>query len=874
MMRGLQHALSRLTAVFHRDALDRDFDEELAAHLDLLTEQNQQRGMAPEEARRHAVLKMGGIQATRELHRDTRGLPRLEDLAQISAQALRSWRSAKTVGLLAALALTLGIGAAASIYTIVNAVMLRPLPYKDGSRFVALFESDSYDSVRFSPLVSTDARKYQELTTSFDAFGWFRDSGKNVMFAGEPDHVRGVMVTRSLVAHLGVEPALGRWFQDASGAVISSTLWRRLGGDPAIVGRPIALDGQSFTITGVMPESFHLPVGGATSAGQRFDVWMPLDPNERAGNAYTVYARRKPGVTFATAAADVRRVAAIIAAEDPGNHEHYAARLFDLRETVISRIRPTLLLLFAAAGLLFLVACATAAGLLLARSVARARETAVRVALGAARGQLWSHHIAEGLLIAVAGAVGGTLVSFTLTPGIVSLAADYLPRAHEIAVDWTVLSFALVSAVLATLLSSVAPLWHASRTAPADVLGDGVRASAGGHSRRLSQSLVIGEIGLAFALLAVSVILGAHLRHVSRTSPGFDADEILSFSTSLPTPAADDAVRRVTFQATLLETLREIHGVERVAFANHLPLKDCCTDAWIFPDGHPREPAASSRVNRMAVSADYFAAMGIPLRSGRFLTDSDVVVKPSAIPIMVNEAAARQYWAGDDPVGSGGHIGDPKGPRFHVVGVAADVKNKGLDHPADPDIYSPAYYTRVEGMRFVIRSSRSPASLIPEIRRAVSSVDPEQPVYDIATMREVVGRTMILERAASFLTGFFAAAALLMAVLGVYGVVAYSVRQRTVEFGVRLAMGASWGSVLSLVVGSGLKLAAWGLLIGGLAAMAAASYIARAFGLGDIGPAPFLYSAAPVAAVACGASLVPAWRATLLSPLVAIRQQR
>jgi ABC-type lipoprotein release transport system permease subunit len=441
MIRRISQAISRLLAIFRKSKLDEEFDEELAAHIDLLTEENKRRGMPPVDARREAIWRIGGMDAARELHRETRGLPSVENVVRAFWQAWRSWRSAKTVALLAAAALAVGIGGATSIYTVVHAVMLKPLAYRDGGRFVALFGAASNDPEHYSDLSFEDARTYSERTQSFDAFGWFRQAGKNLVFAGEPQHIEGAAVTPALVYQLGVDPALGRWFNDPDEVVISNSLWRRLGADPGIVGRALTLDGRSYTVSGVMPAAFRLPVAGITVAGFRTDLWMPLDPTERGGGFFA-YARRKPGVTFAAAESDVKRVAAQIAAEDPVGHPGYTARLFDLRETVIKDVRPTLFLLFAAAGLLFLVACATTAGLLVARSAARARETAIRVALGPGSGHLALHYFAEGFMVALAGAAGGVLLSVTWTPLIVSMAAEYLPRADEVAVDWTVLAFA------------------------------------------------------------------------------------------------------------------------------------------------------------------------------------------------------------------------------------------------------------------------------------------------------------------------------------------------------------------------------------------------------------------------------------------------
>ncbi|MGH9372034.1 MAG: ADOP family duplicated permease [Vicinamibacterales bacterium] len=874
MIRRMQEAFSRLAAVFRRSHLDRDLDEELAAHLALLMERNQQRGVSHAEARRQAILQIGGLNAARELHREARGMPRVESVIHACHQAWRSVLSAKGVALLTATALALGIGSATAIYSVVHAVMLKPLPYRDGERFVALFAADVHDPARYSTLTSDDARVYEERTRAFDAFGWFREAGKNLTFAGEPHHVHGVAVTIPLVQHLGVQPLLGQWFRDESGTVISRALWQRLGGNPAIIGQALTLDGRSYTVTGVMPGSFHLPVAGITSGGSRADVWMPLDPREQAGAAYVAYARLRPDVSFESAEADVKRVAAQIGVEDPQDHRAYTARLFELRETVIRDIRPTLLLLLSAAGLLFLITCANAAGLLLARSVARARETAMRVALGASRGQLAALYLAEALLISLVGAAGGVFLALIVTPAIVSLAANYLPRAEEIAVDWSVLLFALGAAVVASVLSILAPLRQALRLAPADALGEGVRASARRRSRRASQSLVVVEIALAFSLLAVSSILIGHLRNLSRVSPGFQPDHLLTFVISLPGTIVNDADTRRPVQQKLVDSLRTIPGVEDVAFARSLPFKDCCWPTTIYAEGSTHDRSPSQPTSLMAVSVGYFQTMRIPLRRGRFFADSDLFRNPPAVPVVLSETAAMRYWGEQNPVGAYGRFDTPAGRRFQVVGVAGDVRNDGLTNPSVPEVYMPAFYVRVESMKVLMRSATLAASLLPEIRRMVRSIDPGLPVFEAAPMREVIRQTITLERSASFLTAFFAGAALLMAMVGVYGVVAYSVRQRTVEIGVRMALGATSRAVLSMIVGAGLRMAGYGVVAGGILAFAGASYLGRVFQIGELGPAPFAYSAAIVAALAFVASLLPAWRAALLSPLLAIRNAR
>lgn len=777
------------------------------------------------------------------------------------------------MALLAAVALAAGIGSATAIYTVVNAVMIKPLPYRDGDRFVALFGAAVNDPEHYSDVALKDAQTYQQRTQAFDVFGWFRESSFNLVFAGEPQHVVGVAVTTSLAHHLGVNPVLGQWFHDQTGAVISNSLWRRLGGDPAIVGKGLILDGRGYTVTGVMPETFRLPVAGIVTAGFRSDVWVALDPQGRGEpvQGYFLYARRKPGVPLAAAEADVKRVAAEIAAEDPVNHGSYTARLFDLRETAIKDIRPTLLLIFAAAGLLFLITCANAAGLFLVRSVARARETAVRVALGAGRAQLAAQYFAEGLLVSLAGAAGGILLSILMTPAIVSMAAAYLPRAEEIAVDWRVLLFATGAAIVASALFSLAPLWQAIRTAPADALGEGVRGSAGTHTRRLSQSLVVAEIALAFGLLAVSAVLILHLRSLSRISPGFDTGNLITFKLSAPETIAAQQGTRIPFQLRVIQALRTIPGATEVAFSNQLPLSGCCMGTAIYPEGRPVDRGISQRTSLMGISSGYFRAMKIPLLSGRLLTDHDAGQELTRV--VISQAAARRYWGDQNPVGQYGRFLNPAGARFEVVGVAGDVKNDGLGNPPVPDIYILSFILKVNPMHVVVRSERPAAALVPEIRRVIRGVDSVQPIHDVATMGEVVRQSMTLERAGSFLTAFFAGAALLLAMLGVYGIVSYSVRQRTVEIGTRMALGATGRGVLSLVVREALKMTAVGIGIGGLTAVLSGTYLTRLFKIGALGPAPFLYSAGIVTAIGIAASLLPAWRASWLSPMVAIRNE-
>ena len=790
------------------------------------------------------------------------------------AHAWKSWQSARAVAALAVVAFAVGIGSATAIYTVVNGVMLRPLPYADGQRFVALYGARFSEPRQRSAHPFPDLLEYQQRTQSFDVFGWFKPTSFNMMFAGQPQHVVGAEVTQSLARHLGVNPIVGQWFADDQGVVISNALGRRLGAGADIIGKPLTLDGRSFTITGVMPPAFRLPVPGPGTEGIQSDVWIALDPGGRGQSpstgSYFSYARLKPGVSFAQAEADVKRVAAEIAALDPASHPSYTARLDDLRESVILDIKPTLLVLIVAAGVLLLITCADVAGLLLARSVARARETAIRVALGAARRQLALHYFLEGLIVALVGAAAGVFLSAALVRIVLSLAAEYIPRADEIALDWTVLLFAGGCALVASAIASLAPLGQAVRTAPADVLSDGVRATASARTRRLSHALVVAEIALAFTLLAASGVLIAHLVNLSRVSPGFDPDHLLTFQLTVVDPSKETA-ERLQFQKRFTSALEAIPGVTSAALTSQTPLAGCCFSTTLYPEGRPANPEAVQRISFHAISPQYVATLQLPLKRGRFLDERDV--RDDLLAVVINEAAVRAYWPGQNALGAYGHLGSPDGSRVQIVGVVGDVRNDGLGKPTVPEVYLASAFVTVNPMRFIVRSALPPETLIPEVRRAVQTLDPTQPIHHVAMLRDIVHDSMSLERVRSFMMLFFALAALLMATLGIYGVVSYSVRQSTVEIGTRMALGAAGRDLLLMVVTSGLKMAAYGASIGGVAVVVSSWALLRVFEIENIGALPFIASTAVVAAVTTLASFFPAWRATRLSPMVAIRNE-
>ena len=615
-------------------------------------------------------------------------------------------------------------------------------------------------------------------------------------------------------------------------------------------------------------------------------MWIPLDPsppNPNPGSGiYSAYARRKPGVTLEQAQADAKRAAANIAAKDPERHPFYTAQVADLREFTAPVLRATLWILLGGAGLLLLIACANVATLLLARAVVRARETAIRVALGASRRQLALRYFAEGALVSVAGAAAGVGLSAIFLRQILAAASYFVPRADAIGIDWKVLGFSVAVAMTTGVLAGLAPLWQAMRTTPNAVLSEGVRASAGAPARRLSKAFVVAEIALAFTLLTTSAILVVHLRNLGRVSLGFEPDGLVAFDLALPRPVgatpAERAEQRRAEQARLMDALRRTPGLTAAAFANQLSAAHCGGGGTaIYVDGRPPE-ALGQRVCLVVATPDFFSTMRIPLRTGRLLNESDGQIRdPDAAPlsVVINETAARSYLPGRNPIGASARLSQPDGYRLEVVGVVGDVRNNGLNRPAVPQLYlSPTVGAiGANPMNVVVRSDLPADQVIAAVRRAIRQTDPTLVMENVSTVNDVVRGTLQLERLSSLVMTFFGLAALLMATLGIYGVVSYFVRQRTVELGTRMALGAVNRDLVALVLGGSLKLSLAGVAVGSISLVGGVWLLVRYLEVANFGWLPFAASTTVVALVAAAAASVPAWRTTLISPMVAMREQ-
>ncbi len=615
-------------------------------------------------------------------------------------QALQSWKGAKGTAVLIVVALMVGIGSATAIYAVINTLLLTPVPYEHGDRFVSVLGATFNDPERMSSLNAPDVHEFQARARSFDAFGWMRYGNYNLTAPGPPMYLNAVVVTPELANHLGVAPRMGRWFPEGSPeltAVLSDSLWRHLGGDPAILNKTITLNGRIYTVSGVMAPGFQLPLAGPYSNG-RIDIWLPLDPkapvaNREEGNNFA-YARLRPGVTVGQASTEVKQIAADIAAREPAQHPSFTARVDDLRDLVVKDVRPILLLLFGAAVLLLLLTCANVGGLLVSRSVARARDTAIRVALGAELRQLALQFCLEGLCVSIPGAAAGLLCASLLMRVLVSFGAADAPRIAELAIDWRVILFALAAALGAAFFTSLAPLWQAARTLPNDVLSEGVRASASARSNRLSRSLVVAEVAFAFVLLSVSALMVGELRNLTRTWPGFDPAHLLTFKLTFDPEAIPGKPGRVAYQNRLIDALQSIPGVTAAGFVNQMPMAGCCFGTTIYPDGPGARASTGESVSFLPVNPDYFRALQVPLRRGRFLSTRDSGEKP--LSVVISEGTAKRYWPNQDPIGAIGHFGNAKGDPLQVVGVVGDTRNNGLENPPLPEIYLPALVVPVK----------------------------------------------------------------------------------------------------------------------------------------------------------------------------------
>jgi putative ABC transport system permease protein len=783
----------------------------------------------------------------------------------------------------AILALALGIGPNTAIFTMVNAVLLKPLPVPEPDRVVMIWGTLLKSGFDQMPVSAADFLEWQKQARSFDrmsaAFA-IPEYGLNVSGAGDPERVPAALASKEFLAALGIKPIVGRNFlpeEDRPGGppavLISHALWqRRFHSDPATVGRTLTVDGIPRTVVGVVPHE----LGEMVAA----DLWLPtaIDPNnpERGNHNYGVVARLKPGVTVAQARAEMTVIAQRLERAYPASNTGWGITLFPMAEMFTGRIRPVLLILLGAVGLLLLIACANLANLLLARAATREREIAIRGALGAGRGRIIGQLLTESLVLALAGgALGLALAAWgvRLMRGVVP---DMFPMLQHMRVDVPVLAFTLGVSILTGLLFGLVPAWRSSRADLNTTLKEAAgRSESAGGSHRIRGFLLASEVALAVLLSVSACLLLRSFMRVMEVNPGVLTANILTMNLSLPEVKYNTPLKRATFYKDLIERIDTLPGVHSAGAVGFLPLRVSILSFRIWVNSFtiegrpPVPPDQQPQADYRTATPGYFTTMGIALRRGRlFDLHDDLDSKRVAL---VNEAMVRKHFAHQNPLGQ--HI--VTGGRMEIVGVVADAKLYGLDAPVDPAIYVPhAQHPDASSMAVVVRTEADPAAMASTVRREILKLDPEQPISNVRTMATVLSDSLMLRRVSMLLLTIFAALALTLATVGIYGLTAYSVSRRTHEIGLRVALGANGSQILRLVVGRGLALSLIGAGIGVAAAFELTRFLSGML-YGVAATDPFVFAAVPLLLIAVSllASYVPARKATRIDPLVALRYE-
>jgi putative ABC transport system permease protein len=789
------------------------------------------------------------------------------------------WRMLRTqpaFSLLAIGALALGIGATTLIFSVVNAVLLRPLPYHESDRLLRIEERHLRGAA--SNVSYANFRDLGEQTTTLEQIAASRFWTANLTGSGEPERVNSALVSASFFHALGVAPLVGRTFlreeDQPNGApvvVLSHKLWqRRYGSNPQIIGQIIRVSDVARTVIGVMPPSFQLPVNA--------ELWTPLIADgglrdNRRSHLLTVIARLKPGATLEQARAELAAIANRIEQAHPGVDPQLGLNTSPLQEQMVRGIRPALLALLCAVGCLLLIACANVANLLLARAATREREMALRAALGAGRLRLVRQLLTESLLLAGFGGAAGWLIVHWGVKFIATLNAFALPRINEVAVDGRVLAFALLATLVTGVLFGIAPALQLPKYALHNVLKEGGRSTAGTRRRRLRNALVVAEVALALVVLVGAGLLINSFWRLLRVEHGFDPQNVITFRLSLSPTRYADGPQQVNFLKQVLERVAAVPGVRAAGLTTTTPLTGgAATDFEIVgrppvPDEHA--PIADIRT----IDPHYFSVMNIPLRAGRFFSARDSADAPRVM--IINETLARRFFADESPLGRRITMKDWGPPLTgEIVGVVGDVKENGLAAATQPEIYWPyPQFPSIFNM-LMVKAAGDPLQLTAAVKAQIWAVDREQPITNIATMDEVIATSVADRRFNLLLFGAFAVCALLLAAIGIYGVIAYTVAQRTHEIGVRMALGARSNDVLKLIVGQGMALTGAGIALGWLAALGLTRWLKTLlFEVSTTDTLTFAAIALLLTLVALLASYLPARRATRVDPLIALRYE-
>jgi predicted permease len=888
-MAALQNIANGFRSLFRRKQADRELDEELNAFLEMATQEKIKHGMSRNDALRAVRLERGNLEVTREVVRSAGWESLVETLWQDLRFATRLLRKSPGFTAVAILTLALGIGANTAVFSVVEGVLLAPLPYREPDRLVTVWLNNFHLNSPTS-LSYRDFMDWEHAAPPFEKMSAYASQGFDLSSPGDPEHLEGREISSDFLRTLGVQLALGREFsaeEDRNGgapvALISNGLWRdRFGRDSSALGKSIVLNGIETTIVGVLQPGFRFGPDYA-------DVYIPIgqrklvDANDRTVHNVMCVARLKPGVSLNQADAEMNAIQENIDRLNPETEQGLGIKILPAKEPLVGDIRGTLLLLLGAVGVVLLIACANVANLLLARSAARAREFSIRGALGAGRGRIVRQLITESLLLSVFGGVLGlSAAKWGLNAALATLAAD-LPRGDNIHVNASVLLFALGISIVVGTLFGLAPALRSSKADLHPSLKDGGRGSTGRHHRTLSV-LVIVQIALTLVLLAGAGLLFRTIQHLWKADLGFESQHVLTFQVGLsPSATKTGAGVRAAYQQ-LLDRIRQIPGVQGAEITTEVPMTHQMNAIPFWVDSHrPASVAEAPRTLGFIIGPDFLQVMRIPLIRGRFIAQQDTINSP--LVAVIDSELARTYFPGRDPIGH--TITFPQVGDYRIIGVVGHVQHwqVGFSSPfmqnqSYVSIYQiqDRWMTTIDTWTWVtVRTPLDAAIVLPEIRKAVYGAASDQTVYHAQTMPEIVSESMSPQRFPLILLGSFASLALLLASIGIYGVISYSVTQRVHEIGIRLALGAEKRDVFRMVVGQGLGLTFAGLAIGMTAALMLTrllmSFSHLLYGVRASDPATLVSVSAVLLGVAILACYLPARRATRIDPIVALRYE-
>jgi len=856
-----------------------DVAEELRQHLDDQYRELRAAGASHDDALRAMADDVNAVRSRRS------GL-RPELVAADVRYAFRTLRRNPGFAIVVLLTLALGIGANAAIFSVVNGVLLRPLPYRDADRLMVIRGDLKRPGLNDIPASAGEYVDYRDRSHAFEQVAAYDTVGFNLTGGGEPERVDGAIVSTTLFSLLGASAQVGRTLvadEDQPGrddvVVLSHSLWtRRFSANPAIVGQTIPVDGRPAQVVGVMPAAFQFP-------DRSIEIWKPflldadaLSDNNRGSHGYTALARLKAGISRQQAQADLNAVTAAFKADHPGNYRNgFGATLRPLQEEIVGDTGRPLIVLLGAVAIVLLIACANVANLLLARAASRRKEIALRTALGASRGRLVRQLMTESVLVsAIGGSIGLGLAAWGVDLLITS-APDSIPRIQEVGVDARVAGFTALVSLATGLVFGLVPALRASRAPLNDALKEGGRAGGGVHGFA-GRALVVSEVALSLVLLIAAGLLIHSFTRLQDVAPGFDSSRLLTFRLSLPESRYTTFQKGQSFFDEFFAGLRRSPGVRGVAAINALPFSGLGGSRSFHIEGREEKRPEDQTEEQLRIVTDgYFAAMGIPIVAGREFTDRDALNQPRVA--VVNDAMAKKHWPHESPIGKRVSFSTDEPHWYEIVGVAGNIKHRALEAADRPELYVPyrqplfAGWT-VRPMYVIARTSADPASTVAIARHEIARVDRDQPISDVRTMDERIGRSLSSRRFSMVLLALFAGLALTLAAVGIYGVVAYAVTERTHEIGVRVALGAQRRDVMAMVVGQGMTMTLVGTAIGVAASAALARLMSSLlFGVSAVDPATFVAIPLLLVAVALAACYVPARRAMRVDPLQALRSE-